>query len=304
MELSSALVSVVIPYYNKKDTILRSVNSVIAQTYTEWELIIIDDCGEDRIQENTLPKDDRIRVLFNESNKGAALTRQRGLENSDGKYIAFLDADDWWDENFLSYCLMQFENNNAVDGAYVKTWVINNEGTQALRRYCDENHFKIRETLIQFAKPWQTGGILWRKANCGNWGELKTQEDSWFEFSSSKVNILLPVEGSFYYHDESGENHLSYYNGRANSTKDQQELFLMVEKNFWKKLSLKYRIVLINRLLRGQLKIMEYCSESDTLDYKNKLQQQQYFLGLISNSQFLLKVIHKVLQGSPYKIHF
>ena len=217
--------------------------------------------------------------------------------------MAFLDADDWWDENFFDFCLEALYNAKHADGAYVQTIVINNDGSQNLRRYSDLGFTRIRETLVEYAKPWQTGGILWKKDNCGNWGKLKTQEDSWFEFSSSKANILLPVEGSFYYHDEFGENHLSIYNGRASSTKDQQELFLMVEKNFWKKLTLKFKIILIHRLLRGQLKIMEYCNSSDVLAYKNKLQQQQYFLGLISNSQFLLKVIHKMLQISPYKIH-
>jgi glycosyltransferase involved in cell wall biosynthesis len=302
--MNEALVTIVIPYYNKKETILRSVNSVIAQTYTNWELIIIDDCGEDQLDVNTLPHDKRIRVLFNESNRGAAKTRQRGLENAEGEYVAFLDADDWWDENFLDSCLEALFNVKYADGAYVQTKVINEDGSISLRRYSNRGFCRIRETLVQYAKPWQTGGILWRKANCGNWGELKTQEDSWFEFSSSKANILLPVEGSFYYHDESGANHLSYYNGRSNSTKDQQELFLMVWKNFRKVLKSKYKIILVHRLLRGQLKIMEYCSISDALIYRKKLMQQKKILGFISNSRFLLKLIYKILQYSPFKIHF
>jgi glycosyltransferase involved in cell wall biosynthesis len=302
--MNGALVSIVIPYYNKKGTILRSVNSVIAQTYNNWELIIIDDCGEDKVDINILPRDKRIRVLSNESNRGAAKTRQRGLENVKGEYVAFLDADDWWDENFLDCCLEALFSAKHADGAYVQTIVINNDGSQNLRRYADLGFTKIRETLIQYAKPWQTGGILWKKENCGNWGELKTQEDSWFEFSSSEANILLPVEGSFYYHDESGENHLSLYIGRESSTKDQQELFLMVWKNLRKDLKSKYKIILVHRLLRGQLKIIEYCSKTDAFAYKKKLLQQQNFLGLISNSPFLLKVIHKILQNSPYKIYF
>ena len=302
--MNGALVSIVIPYYNKKETILRSVNSIIAQIYTNWELIIIDDCGEDRLEFNTLPHDKRIRVLFNESNRGAAKTRQRGLENAEGEYVAFLDADDWWDMNFLNCCLEALFNAKHVDGAYVQTIVINNDGSQNLRRYSDLGFSRIRETLIQYSKPWQTGGILWKKDNCGNWGELKTQEDSWFEFNSVKRNILLPVFGSYYYHDESGENHLSLNNGRESSTKDQQELFLMVWKNFRKDLNSRYKIILIHRLLRGQLKIMEYCSKTDAVIYRKKLMQQQYFLGLIANSPFLLKVIHKLLQNSSYKIHF
>jgi glycosyltransferase involved in cell wall biosynthesis len=302
--MKGTLVSIVIPYYNKKNTILRSVHSVIAQTYTNWELVIIDDCGEDRLDANNLPHDKRIRVLFNESNRGAAKTRQRGLENAEGEYVAFLDADDWWDENFLDCCLEALFNAKHADGAYVQTIVINNDGSQNLRRYSNLGFSRIRETLIQYAKPWQTGGILWKKDNCGNWGELKTQEDSWFEFSSAKTNVLLPVLGSYYYHDETGENHLSLCNGRENSTKDQQELFLMGWKNFRNDLKSKYKIILVHRLLRGQLKIMEYCSKTDAIIYRKKLMQQQNFLGLISNSRFLLKLTHKVLQNSPYKIHF
>jgi len=302
--MSLPLVSIIIPFYNKKDTINRSVDSVLNQTYTNWDLVIIDDCGEQKIDINTLPQDERIRVVFNELNLGAAQTRQRGLENVTGEYIAFLDADDWWDEHFLDSCLEALINEINADGAYVQTVVINNDASQNLRRYCDQGFSRIRETLVQYAKPWQTGGILWRKANCGSWGELKTQEDSWFEFNSAKKNILLPINGSFYYHDESGVNHLSHYNGRANSTKDQQKLFLMVWKNYRQEFNLKYKIILIHRLIRGHLKIMEYCSINDSAIFQKYLSKDSTFLGLISNSRFLLKIIHKFLQKSPYKIHF
>ena len=295
--------SIIIPFYNKKDTILRSVNSVIGQTYTNWELIIIDDCGEEKIDINILPQDERITVLFNESNLGAAQTRQRGLDNAKGEYIAFLDADDWWGEQILDSCLEVLINVKNADGAYVQTFIINNDGSQNLRRYCDRGYSSIRETLIQYARPWQTGGVLWRRKSCGNWGNLRTHEDSWFEFTSTQTNLLLPVFNSCYYVDMTGDNHLSKTNHLANTTRDQQELFLMVEKNFWKKLSLKYKIVLIHRLLRGQLKILEYCPKSDGAFYRKKLLKQQYFIGLISNYQFVLKVIHKVLQNSPYKIY-
>ena len=302
--MSTPLVSIIIPYYNKKSTINRSVQSVIDQTYTNWELIIIDDKSPEELVFNPLWEKYNIQCVKNKINFGAGQSRQRGQELAKGEYVAFLDADDWWDENFLDSCLGALYNVKYVDGAYVQTIVINNDGSQNLRRYSDLGFSRIRETLVEYAKPWQTGGILWRKDNCGNWGELKTQEDSWFEFSSSKANILLPVEGSFYYHDKSGANHLSHYNGRSNSTKDQQELFLMVWKNFRNDLKSKYKIILIHRLLRGQLKIMEYCSKSDAINYKKKLMQQQKFLGVISNSPFLLKLIHKALQKTPFKIHF
>jgi glycosyltransferase involved in cell wall biosynthesis len=83
------LLTIIIPYYNKRDTILRAVKSVLNQTYIKSELIIIDDCGKVRIQEKIIHQDERIRVLFSEANKGAALTMQRGLENSKGEKKLF-----------------------------------------------------------------------------------------------------------------------------------------------------------------------------------------------------------------------
>ena len=300
----SRLISIIIPYFNKKSTILRSVNSIINQTYTQWELLIIDDCGESKIDVDKLPHDARIRVFYNEANRGPAQTRQRGLELSKGEFVAFLDADDWWDENFLSFCLEELLNNKDADGAYIITKVINNDGSLRLRRYCDQGLFKIRETLIQYARPWQTGGILWKRESCGNWGNLRTQEDSWFEFTSAQNNILLPVLDSYYYVDMTGDNHLSKSIKTANSTKDQQELFLMVKKDFWKKLSVKYKIILLHRLIRGQFKIMEYCSLNEVKEYRRKLFKESFSLGLLSYSKFLLKITHKILQNSPFKIHF
>jgi glycosyltransferase involved in cell wall biosynthesis len=302
--MKPALISVIIPFYNKSETILRSVNSVLSQTYSHWELIIIDDCGKEPLSEIELPKDDRIQTYHNYYNLGAGKTRQRGLNLANGEFVAFLDADDWWDENFLSLCLKALENSKVVDGAYVKTMVINKDGSQSLRRYCDQGHNRLRETLIQFARPWQTGGILWRRDSCGNWGNLNTQEDSWFEFTSAQNNILLPVLDSYYYVDMTGDNHLSKSIKTANSTKDQQELFLMVKKDFWKKLSVKYKIILLHRLIRGHFKIMEYCSLNEVKEYRRKLFKESFSLGLLSYSKFLLKVTHKILQNSPYKIHY
>jgi glycosyltransferase involved in cell wall biosynthesis len=298
------LVSIIIPYYNKKDTILRSVNSVVMQTFTNWVLIIIDDCGQDIIDLKTLPQDDRIKVLFNESNKGAAFTRQLGLDLSQGDFIAFLDADDWWDEIFLISCLKVMESNKSADGAYVRSMVIKNDGPPMLRRYCVQGHSRIRETKIQYARPWQTGGILWRRKSCGNWGNLKTHEDSWFEFTSAQSNVLLPVLGSYYYVDMTGENHLSKFTNLPNSIKDQQELFFMVKKDFWGKLSIKFKIILVHRLIRGQLKINEYCSSNDVKEYQGKLFEHSFLLGLLSYSKILLNISHRILQNSSFKIYY
>lgn len=91
------LVSIIMPSWNTGEFITESIQSVLNQTYTNWELIIIDDCSSDdtdQIIESF--NDERIKYLKNEKNCGAALTRNRGLREARGEWIAFLDSDDLW----------------------------------------------------------------------------------------------------------------------------------------------------------------------------------------------------------------
>lgn len=91
------LVSVIMPTYNCGRFIAESIRSVIAQTYTNWELIIVDDCSTDDTAERVAGFDDpRISYQRNTRNMGAALTRNKALREAQGRYIAFLDADDVW----------------------------------------------------------------------------------------------------------------------------------------------------------------------------------------------------------------
>lgn len=85
------------PSYNTGKFIAQSINSVIAQTYTNWELIIVDDCSTDNTDEVVASfKDQRIRYFKNEKNSGAAVSRNYALREAKGKWIAFLDSDDLW----------------------------------------------------------------------------------------------------------------------------------------------------------------------------------------------------------------
>lgn len=96
------LVSVIMPSYNTAQYIEESIKSVCAQTYTNWELIIVDDCSTDNTDEIVASiKDERIRYLKNEKNCGAAVSRNRALREAKGKWIAFLDSDDLWEPNKL-----------------------------------------------------------------------------------------------------------------------------------------------------------------------------------------------------------
>ena len=88
-------VSIILANYNEEKYIAEAIESVINQTYTNWELLIVDDCSTDNTDEIVASfKDDRIRYFHNEKNSGAALTRNKALREAKGEWIAFLDSDD------------------------------------------------------------------------------------------------------------------------------------------------------------------------------------------------------------------
>ena len=92
------LVSIIMPSYNTAKFISETIDSVLTQTYTNWELIIVDDCSTDNTDEvvKSFLSDDRIKYIKNEKNSGAAFSRNRALCEAKGKWIAFLDSDDLW----------------------------------------------------------------------------------------------------------------------------------------------------------------------------------------------------------------
>jgi len=117
MSKSIPLVSIIMPSYNSAKTILESINSVIEQTYTNWELLITDDGSVDNTVEllhELELSDSRINVVVNECNKGAGFSRNQSIKRSRGKYISFLDADDIWSPNKLSAQVDYMENTGVL----------------------------------------------------------------------------------------------------------------------------------------------------------------------------------------------
>lgn len=107
------LVSVIMPSYNTAQYIKESIDSVINQSYKNWELIIVDDCSTDNTDEVVEGiSDDRIRYIKNEKNSGAAISRNKALREAKGRWIAFLDSDDLWMPEKLEKQLTFMENNN------------------------------------------------------------------------------------------------------------------------------------------------------------------------------------------------
>ena len=90
-------ISVIMPAYNAEKYIAEAIDSILGQTFGDFEFIILNDCSTDRTEEIILSYDDpRIVYLKNEQNMGVAATLNKGLAIAKGEYIAFLDADDYW----------------------------------------------------------------------------------------------------------------------------------------------------------------------------------------------------------------
>lgn len=98
------MVSVIMPTYNRAFIIKNAINSVLKQTYEDWELIIVDDCSTDNTSEvvqEYMQSDSRIKYIQRERNMGANVCRNCGIKNARGEYIALLDSDNVWDSHKL-----------------------------------------------------------------------------------------------------------------------------------------------------------------------------------------------------------
>lgn len=102
---SDELVSIITPMYNSEQTVEQTIGSVLAQSYSNWEMVIVDDCSTDnsvKIVERIQRTESRIKLIRNETSLGPAGTRNRAIECALGRFIAFLDSDDVWKENKLT----------------------------------------------------------------------------------------------------------------------------------------------------------------------------------------------------------
>ena len=151
------LVSIITPSYNSKRFIKETIDSVLAQTYQDWEMIIVDDKSQDNSVEyikNLIKDDHRIKLIELSENVGAAMARNKALEVVRGKYIAFLDSDDIWlpkkleiQINFMQKkeCPISFTSYQIIDENSNETnHIINTVESLNLKQY-------LKNTIIGFS---------------------------------------------------------------------------------------------------------------------------------------------------------
>lgn len=166
------LVSIIIPTYNRSQLISETLNSVLAQTYTNWECIIVDDNSTDntiKIAKNYSNKDSRFSIYSRpyEKPKGANACRNYGYKLSKGDYILFLDSDDVLKNTCLKKRLELFNSNKNIDfvianSSYIKDNIFYNKPICEFPvDFSSENYLKL---FLSYKLPWaSTMGILWKK---------------------------------------------------------------------------------------------------------------------------------------------
>jgi|GEM_PF-939201 len=128
----SPTVSIIIPTYNRAQFIGQTIDSVLAQTFTDYEIIVVDDASTDDTAQVLAGYGDRIRVITLETNTGPSLTRNTALQEARGELIAFLDSDDLWYPIMLATTVAHLKKNPATDmvGA---AWDVIDESGQPIR---------------------------------------------------------------------------------------------------------------------------------------------------------------------------
>jgi glycosyltransferase involved in cell wall biosynthesis len=180
------LVSIVIPTKNRRELLRKTIASVVAQTYPNWEAIVVDDGSNDRTEEmvqSIASTDKRVRFVRRERKPtGASTCRNTGLSSAKGEYVVFLDSDDLLAPSCLERRIEVMETNPKIDFAVFPTWVFHDEPGDTRFLW---NTFKPENDLDRFVQgdpAWQTAGPIWRRTSLGQdvlWDERALCAQDW-----------------------------------------------------------------------------------------------------------------------------
>lgn len=174
----SPKVSIITPAFNSERFIGECIDSVLNQEYRDFEYIIVEDGSTDRSKSIIIERskaDCRINCIFHDSNRGAGSARNTGLNAARGLYIAFLDADDYWDRLFLSRMTEVLDRSlNYTIGVFCWSNVINEDGSKIIDQLRpDGGAYNLERFILGICPPGNGSSLLVRKKcieRCGGFG--------------------------------------------------------------------------------------------------------------------------------------
>ena len=253
----NSLISIIIPIYNAASLIKRCINSILVQTYKEYEIIIVDDGSTDNSLQvcQDFAKTYNNITVFHKENEGQTSARKYGLERSNGKYIYFVDADDYIPEDTLSFLYQKITSQDLdmVEGASISTFL----GTEKVEefRFPTEGIFnKVEHIKMMYRGECNNGthAILYKRDLFNNNTfnipyDVKTGEDFYLNLSLSLEANKVGLYNKIVYHYIENDQAITHYY-KFTSIRPQEHLiestrrelirydvFNLVQADFYKK---------------------------------------------------------------------
>lgn len=283
------MVSVLIPAYNAEKTIHRCLDSVLAQTYCDIEVIIVNDGSKDSTLAKLqvyAKKDERVKVI-DQLNHGVAAARNVALDNAIGDYILYVDADDWVEPNMLESLL------KLADDADIVFCGNDNANTTNEVKHIDNAEIDIWDNarqLLEFVKHKQMNGMLWNKLikrsiteGCRFNEKTGYGEDAEFLWQVLKKSEKMVVTNEILYHhtlEETSISHLSFSEKKYSAIPMWESINEEVEKDYPELLALaKERLLCASVFSFYEIKQSEYNNKDNIRHIRNIIRKNIcYFL--------------------------
>ena len=251
MRFEEGLVSVVMPAFNAEATIAESIQSVMAQTYPKWELLVVDDGSTDStaaVARGYCQQDSRIR-LFSKENGGSASARNRGISEAAGQYIALLDSDDLWEPCFIDEQLRFMKEKGALC-VYSSYKRIDKDSKECLRPLACKPRVTHKDMLTR-----NYIGCLTGLYDCSAKGKVYLHEELKFREDYAYWLDVVKLAGAAYGNPKV----LASYRVAQNSKTGKKKNLVKIQFLFYKKhLKLSLASSLINTLRWGLAGIINF----------------------------------------------
>lgn len=220
------LVSIVTPAYNCEKYLRQTVESVVRQTFENWEMIIVDDCSTDgtlALAQELAAQEKRIRVLRNETNQGVSRTRNRAIAETRGEYIALLDGDDLWESDKLERQVALLEKGYDLAYCSYDFWDESGQPIETMRPFIVPERTDYQKMLVSSVVSCSTAmvraGLL--KAHPFRTDTYHEDYALWMELFALPVRAAGDEKVLMHYRQVRG----SRSNAKGNSAKKRWEVY-------------------------------------------------------------------------------
>lgn len=234
--------SIIIPVYNGKTFILNAINSILNQTFADFEIIIIDDCSNDGTSEIVVQNfpsliGEKIKISKNSENKERSFSRNRGAKLAQGEYLFYLDYDDEWEKDYIESILNIFETKNPdIVFSFPRTH-INQDGE--IIKQAKKKLPKMVEELLFSGEVGYPSGCAFKKDCFKMYDKELTQREDW------ELLLRSYLQGLNLVINDNNKVKIRSHQGRTSKNPSFANYTLMVYKKHIKKIPAKYRSIFL-----------------------------------------------------------